>query len=198
MRRYHIPTNDRLGLVMYCNDSFLYPALVPLFIFKQENIMQITENTVVSMHYTLTDEQGQELDSSVGQEPLVFLSGAQNIIDGLDNALQGKTAGEKLEVSVAPEDGYGAVHEELIQKVPADNFQGVDDIQVGMQFMAQTPGGEQPVTVIALEDDGVMLDGNHPLAGKTLNFSVEIVDVREASAEELEHGHVHGEGGHQH
>ena len=160
--------------------------------------MQIAENTVVSMHYTLTDEQGQELDSSVGQEPLVFLSGAQNIIDGLDNALQGKTAGEKLDVAVAPEDGYGAVHEELIQKVPTENFQGVDDIQVGMQFMAQTPGGEQPVTVIGVEEDGVMLDGNHPLAGKTLNFNVEIVDVREASEEEKEHGHVHGAGGHHH
>ncbi|MEO9273877.1 peptidylprolyl isomerase [Marinomonas sp. 5E14-1] len=160
--------------------------------------MQITENTVVSMHYTLTDEQGQELDSSVGQDPLVFLSGAQNIIDGLDKALQGKAAGEKLAVSVTPEDGYGVVHQELIQKVPAENFQGVDDIQVGMQFMAQTPGGEQPVTVIGVEEDGIMLDGNHPLAGKTLNFDVEIVDVREASTEELEHGHVHGEGGHHH
>jgi len=160
--------------------------------------MQVTENAVVSMHYTLKDEQGQELDSSIGQEPLVFLSGAQNIIDGLDKSLQGKTAGDKLEVSVAPEDGYGAIHEELIQKVPTENFQGVDDIQVGMQFMAQTPGGQQPVTVIGVEEDGVMLDGNHPLAGKTLNFNVEIIDVREASAEELEHGHVHGEGGHQH
>ena len=153
--------------------------------------MQITENAVVSMHYTLTDEQGQELDSSVGQEPLVFLSGAQNIIDGLDKALQGKAA-------VEPEDGYGAVHEELIQKVPTENFQGVDDIEIGMQFMAQTPGGQQPVTVITVEDDGIMLDGNHPLAGKTLKFDVEIIEVREALAEELEHGHVHGEGGHQH
>lgn len=160
--------------------------------------MQITENAVVSMHYTLKDEQGQELDSSIGQEPLVFLSGAQNIIDGLDKSLQGKTAGDKLEVSVAPEDGYGVIHEELIQKVPTENFQGVDDIQIGMQFMAQTPGGQQPVTVIGVEEDGVMLDGNHPLAGKILNFNVEIMDVREASAEELEHGHVHGEGGHQH
>ncbi|RNF52836.1 peptidylprolyl isomerase [Marinomonas hwangdonensis] len=160
--------------------------------------MQITENTVVSMHYTLTDEQGQELDSSIGQEPLVFLSGAQNIIDGLDKALQGKAAGDKVTVSVAPEDGYGAVHEELIQKVPAENFQGVDEIAVGMQFMAQTPGGQQAVTVIGVEDDGIMLDGNHPLAGKTLNFDVEIVDVRIALAEELEHGHVHGAGGHHH
>ena len=185
-------------VAVYRNVVCLYQALVPLFIFKLENRMQITENAVVSMHYTLTDEQGQELDSSVGQEPLVFLSGAQNIIDGLDKALQGKVAGDKLAVSVEPEEGYGAVHEELIQKVPTENFQGVDDIAVGMQFMAQTPGGEQPVTVIAVEDDGIMLDGNHPLAGKTLKFDVEIVEVREALAEELEHGHVHGEGGHHH
>jgi len=150
------------------------------------------------MHYTLTDDQGQQLDSSIGQEPLVFLSGAQNIIDGLDKAIQGKVAGDKLNVEVAPADGYGEVHQELIQKVPHENFQGVDDIQVGMQFMAQTPGGQQPVTVIGVEEDGIMLDGNHPLAGKTLNFDVEIVDVREALAEELEHGHVHGEGGHHH
>lgn len=160
--------------------------------------MQITTNAVVSMHYTLTDEQGETLDSSVGQEPLVFLSGAKNIIDGLDKALQGKSTGEKITVSVSPEEGYGEVHQELIQKVPHENFQGVDDIQVGMQFMAQTPGGQQPVVVIGVEEDGVMLDGNHPLAGKTLNFDVEIMDVREASAEELEHGHVHGPGGHHH
>ncbi|MBJ7539682.1 FKBP-type peptidyl-prolyl cis-trans isomerase [Marinomonas transparens] len=160
--------------------------------------MQIAENTVVSMHYTLTDEQGETLDSSIGQDPLVFLSGAQNIIDGLDKALQGKKSGEKLTVAVSPEEGYGEIHQELIQKVPRENFQGVDDIQVGMQFMAQTPDGQQPVTVIEVEEDGVMLDGNHPLAGKMLNFDVEVLEVREASAEELEHGHVHGEGGHQH
>ncbi|RDL43976.1 peptidylprolyl isomerase [Marinomonas piezotolerans] len=160
--------------------------------------MQIAENTVVSMHYTLKDENGEVLDSSAGQEPLVFLSGAQNIIEGLDNALQGKAAGDAMQVEVSAEEGYGPVHEELIQKVPHENFQGVDSIEVGMQFMAQTPNGQQPVTVIGVEDDGVMLDGNHPLAGKSLSFEVEVVDVREASAEELEHGHVHGEGGHQH
>ncbi|MCV2403346.1 peptidylprolyl isomerase [Marinomonas sp. C2222] len=160
--------------------------------------MQISENAVVSMHYTLTDEEGQELDSSIGQEPLVFLSGAQNIIQGLDTALQGKVAGDKATVAVSPEEGYGLVHQELIQKVPTENFQGVDDIQVGMQFMAQTPGGQQPVTVIGVEEDGIMLDGNHPLAGKALNFDVEIIEVREATAEEIEHGHVHGEGGHHH
>lgn len=160
--------------------------------------MQIASNTVVSMHYTLVDEEGTELDSSIGQEPLVFLSGAQNIIEGLDKALQGKKAGDKESVSVSPEEAYGPVYPEMVQEVPRENFQGVDVIEIGMQFMAQTPGGEQPVTVIAVGDEGVTLDGNHPLAGKTLKFDVEIMDVREASQEELEHGHVHGEGGHHH
>lgn len=160
--------------------------------------MQIAPNTVVSMHYTLKDENGEVLDSSAGQEPLVFLSGAQNIIVGLDNALQGKAAGDAMQVEVTAEEGYGPIHQELIQKVPRENFQGVDSIEVGMQFMAQTPNGQQPVTVIGVEEDGIMLDGNHPLAGKSLSFEVEVVEVREASAEEVEHGHVHGEGGHHH
>lgn len=160
--------------------------------------MQIAPNTVVSMHYTLTDEGGQVLDSSAGQEPLVFLSGARNIIEGLDNAIQGKAAGDEMKVEVTPEEGYGPVHQELIQQVPRENFQGVDTIEVGMQFMAQTPNGQQPVTVIGVEEDGILLDGNHPLAGKSLSFDVEIVEVREATAEEVEHGHVHGEGGHEH
>ncbi|TPE54499.1 peptidylprolyl isomerase [Maribrevibacterium harenarium] len=160
--------------------------------------MQIAPNTVVSMHYTLTDEGGQTLDSSVGLEPLVFLSGAQNIIEGLDKALQGKVAGDTLKVEVAPDEAYGPKREELIQVVPRENFQGIDEIEVGMQFMAQTPMGQQPVMVIGVADDGIELDGNHPLAGKTLNFDVEVVSVREASAEEIQHGHVHGEGGHHH
>jgi FKBP-type peptidyl-prolyl cis-trans isomerase SlyD len=160
--------------------------------------MQITTNTVVSMHYTLTGESGEVLDSSIGQEPLVFLSGAQNIIEGLDAALQGKAIGEKVSVTVKPEEGYGPVYQEMIQEVPRENFQGVDVIEVGMQFMAQTPNGEQPVTVIAVAEEGVTLDGNHPLAGQTLSFDVEILDVRDASQEEVEHGHVHGAGGHHH
>ena len=160
--------------------------------------MQIALNTVVSMHYTLTGEDGEVLDSSEGQGPLVFLSGTNNIIEGLDKALQGKQVGDKVSVTVAPEEAYGEVYQEMIQEVPRENFQGVDEIEVGMQFMAQTPGGQQPVVVIAVADDNVTLDGNHPLAGKTLNFDVEIADVRAASQEELDHGHVHGEGGHHH
>ncbi|MCO4757572.1 MAG: peptidylprolyl isomerase [Oceanospirillaceae bacterium] len=160
--------------------------------------MQIADKTVVQINYTLKNDSGEVLDSSEGQEPLAFLCGAQNIIPGLENALLGKQVGDKLDVRVEPSEGYGEVHEEMIQKVPKENFEGVDSVEVGMQFMAQAPWGEQPVTVIKVEEDGVTLDGNHPMAGQILNFSVEVVEVREASEEEVEHGHAHGAGGHHH
>jgi FKBP-type peptidyl-prolyl cis-trans isomerase SlyD len=160
--------------------------------------MQIADKTVVSIHYTLTNALGETIDSSVGQDPLVYLQGAQNIIPGLENALAGKTVGDALQVTVEPAEGYGEIRDELIQEVDRSAFQGVDDIDVGMQFMAQTPWGEQPVTVVKVEGDQITLDGNHQLAGETLNFDVEIVEVRDATAEEVEHGHVHGPGGHHH
>ena len=160
--------------------------------------MQIADKTVVSIHYTLTNALGETIDSSVGQDPLVYIQGAQNIIPGLENALAGKTVGDALQVTVEPAEGYGEIRDELIQEVDRSAFQGVDDIDVGMQFMAQTPWGEQPVTVVKVEGDQITLDGNHQLAGETLNFDVEIVEVRDATAEEVEHGHVHGPGGHHH
>jgi FKBP-type peptidyl-prolyl cis-trans isomerase SlyD len=160
--------------------------------------MQIAENSVVTIHYTLTNSEGEVLDSSQGQEPLAYLAGASNIIPGLENALTGKQVGDKLDVTVEPEEAYGPLREELVQKVDHENFQGIDDIQVGMQFMAQAPWGEQPVTVMAVEEDGITLDGNHPLAGQTLTFAVEVMAVRSATDEELQHGHAHGEGGHHH
>jgi FKBP-type peptidyl-prolyl cis-trans isomerase SlyD len=161
--------------------------------------MTITENSSVSFHYRLTDDQGQEIDSSAGQDPLAYLHGAGNIIPGLEKALEGKSVGDHLIVDVAAEEGYGPVQEELIQEVPRSSFQGVESIEVGMQFEAQTgQGGAVPVTVTKVTDETVTVDGNHPLAGKDLNFDVTIADVREASAEELEHGHVHGPGGHSH
>lgn len=160
--------------------------------------MQIADKTVVSIHYTLTNALGETIDSSVGQNPLVYLQGAQNIIPGLENALTGKAVGDALQVTVEPAEGYGEIRDELIQEVDRSAFQGVDDIDVGMQFMAQTPWGEQPVTVVKVEGDQITLDGNHQLAGETLNFDVEVVEVREATAEEVEHGHVHGPGGHHH
>lgn len=160
--------------------------------------MQITEKTVVSIHYTLTNGEGEVLDSSNGQDPLAYLHGAGNIIPGLENALVGKAVGDSLTVTVPAEEGYGPVRDELVQDVDRSAFSGVDDIQAGMQFMAQTPWGEQPVTVVKVEGDSITLDGNHPLAGQTLTFDVEVVEIRDATEDEVEHGHAHGAGGHHH
>jgi FKBP-type peptidyl-prolyl cis-trans isomerase SlyD len=161
--------------------------------------MTIKENSAVSFHYTLTDDDGQTLDSSAGKDPLAYLHGAGNIIPGLESALAGKSVGDSMVVAVTAAEGYGEVQKELIQEVPRDAFQGVDSIEVGMQFEAQTgQGGTVPVTVTAVTDEIVTVDGNHPLAGKNLNFDVSIEDVRDATEEELEHGHVHGVGGHEH
>ena len=130
---------------------------------------------------------------------MAYLHGAGNIIPGLEKALTGKSVGDQMVVEVSAEEGYGPVQKELIQEVPRSSFQGVDSIEVGMQFEAQTgQGGAVPVTVTLVTDETVTVDGNHPLAGKDLNFDVTIADVREATAEELEHGHIHGPGGHNH
>lgn len=154
--------------------------------------MKIADNLAVSIHYTLTDDDGKKLDSSHDRnEPLAYLHGKGHIIPGLENALLDKEAGEKLKVDVEPSEGYGERSEDLIQQVPSDAFEGVDNIEPGMQFQAQTEGGPRLITVTSVEGDNVTVDANHPLAGNRLHFDVEIVDVREASAEELEHGHVH-------
>jgi FKBP-type peptidyl-prolyl cis-trans isomerase SlyD len=160
--------------------------------------MQIAENTVVSFHYTLTDDQGQVLDSSQGREPLVYLQGVGQIVPGLEKAMEGRKIGDQFKVDVVPEEGYGVRHAELVQEVPREAFQGVEDIQPGMQFQGRGPQGVINVTVTKVEDDKVHIDGNHPLAGQALHFDVEVTDVRAASEEELSHGHVHGEGGHHH
>jgi len=161
--------------------------------------MQIAQNSVVSIHYTLTNDGGDVIDSSAGSEPLVYLHGAGNIIPGLENPLVGKAAGDTLQVRVAPVDGYGEVDINLIQQVPTAMFQGSDTIEPGMTFQAQDQSGYiQRVTVTAVNDNTVTIDANHPLAGQHLNFDVTVVDVRAASQEELDHGHVHGAGGHHH
>ena len=160
--------------------------------------MQVAENSVVLIHYTLTNDQGEVLDSSSGGEPLAYLHGSGNIIPGLEKALEGKQAGDKLVVKVAPADGYGERNDALIQQVPKRAFQGVAQIQPGMSFTAQSSQGPMQVTVTAVAGDMVTVDGNHPLAGETLNFDVEVTEVRKATLEELSHGHVHGPGGHQH
>lgn len=160
--------------------------------------MQIAVRTVASFHYTLTDEAGTVLDSSVGHEPLTYLHGAGNIVPGLEKAMTGHRAGDKFDVVVAPEEGYGLPNDLLIQVVPREAFQGVGEVEVGMRFQAHTPQGPISVVIAKVEGDQVTVDGNHPLAGKSLHFSIEVTDVREASLEEVMHGHVHGEGGHQH
>lgn len=161
--------------------------------------MQIASNSVVSIHYTLTGDDGNIIDSSAGNEPLVYLHGAGNIIPGLENALVGKSAGDALTVRVVPAEGYGEVVMDLIQQVPREMFQGTDSIEPGMTFQAQDQSGYvQHVTVTAVNDSTVTIDANHPLAGQHLNFDVTIVAVRQASQEELDHGHVHGPGGHHH
>lgn len=162
--------------------------------------MQIADNKVVAFHYTLTNEAGQTIDSShQREEPLTYLHGHGNIIPGLEKALVGKESGDKLTVTVSPEEGYGERQEGMVQEVPTSAFEGADDnLQAGMQFQAQTEAGPRIFTITAVEGDQVTVDGNHPLAGETLNFDVEITEVRDATEEEQQHGHVHGPEGDEH
>ncbi len=159
----------------------------------------IEKNSAVYFHYTLTDEQGTLLDQSTKGHPLAYLHGHGNIIHGLEKALEGKSAGEQFVVTIEPKDAYGEYQAEAVQEVPRENFQGVDNIEAGMQFQSQTPdGGVMLVTVKEVTESIVTVDANHPLAGKTLTFDVEIVEVRSATEEELAHGHIHGVGGVEH
>jgi len=152
---------------------------------------EIAENTVVAMHYTLKDDQGQVIDSSEGQDPLTYLQGAGNIIPGLEAALVGKGEGEALDVRIDPKDGYGDKVEELVQTVNRSVFEGVESVEPGMVFQAESPDGNaQRIHVVAVDGDEVTIDANHPLAGVALNFSVNVEKVREATPEELEHGQV--------
>jgi FKBP-type peptidyl-prolyl cis-trans isomerase SlyD len=160
--------------------------------------MQIAKNTVVSIDYTLTDDSGEVIDSSKGQEPLAYLHGAGNIIPGLEEALEGKQAGEQVKVAVPPEKGYGLRNESMTQQVPRNMFDTEQEIKPGMRFHAESEHGTHTVTVTAVDKENVTVDGNHPLAGKVLNFDVNIVEVRAATDEELSHGHVHGPHGHHH
>ncbi|MFA5922494.1 MAG: peptidylprolyl isomerase [Methylococcaceae bacterium] len=158
--------------------------------------MQVADNMAVSIHYTLTNDDGEVLDSSIGDEALVYLHGGGNIIPGLEKALHGKVAGDKFNVRIAPEDAYGELMEEMVQVISRDMFEGIDNIEVGMQFHADVSSGSGVVTVVNIEDDDITIDGNHPLAGLALTFDVEVIDVRAATEEEAAHGHIHGAGCH--
>jgi len=156
--------------------------------------MKNTENPVVTIHYTLTNKAGEQLDSSIGAEPLTYIHGAGNIIPGLEDALSETSVGDKLKVTIEAADAYGERNEEQIQTVPREMFQGIDKIEVGMQFQADSNTGPAIVTITGVEGNEVTIDGNHPLAGEQLTFDVEVMDIRPATETEMEHGHIHGAG----
>ncbi|WP_199609584.1 FKBP-type peptidyl-prolyl cis-trans isomerase [Flocculibacter collagenilyticus] len=156
--------------------------------------MNISKDKVVTMHYSVMDKEENVIDSSHDHEPLAFIQGQQFLIPGLENALEGHKAGDTFSVNVDAKEAYGERHDGFVQTVDKNMF-GENEIEVGMQFRATTDDGEQTVIVVDVQDDKITVDGNHPLAGVDLVFDVEIIDVRDATAEELQHGHVHGEGG---
>lgn len=151
----------------------------------------IGDNCVVSIHYTLTGDDGAVIDSSREGEPLVYLHGANNIIPGLEKELVGKMTGASLKVSVAPDEGYGEHSADAVHVVPRSAFEGVEDVQPGMQFQTEGPQGVQMITVTGVDGDDITIDANHPLAGQTLHFDVTVEGVRDATQEELDHGHAH-------
>jgi len=156
--------------------------------------MNISKHKVAAIHYKLTDNDGKVLDSSEGREPLYYIQGIGNLIPGMEEGLEGKKQGDKFNIKVSPEKGYGVKDDNQIQKVPRSAFGGTE-VKKGMQF--QTNQG-QIVTVTDVGLNDITVDANHPLAGVELNFDVEVMNVREATADELSHGHVHGSGGHHH
>lgn len=161
--------------------------------------MTIAQHKVVSIHYKVVDvASGETIDSSEGGAPMTYLHGAQNIIPGLEAALEGKQVGDEFEVTIEAADAYGEYSEDRVQQVPREAFTGVEQIEPGMAFTAQTAQGPINLIVTGVEEDIITVDANHPLAGKSLAFSVSVATVRDASEEELSHGHVHGEGGHHH
>ena len=160
--------------------------------------MQIAERTVASFHYTLTSPDGQVIDSSRGREPLPYLHGVGQIVPGLEKAMAGRVAGDTFRLVVPPAVGYGESNPKMLQAVPRAAFPQDIEIQPGMQFEAQGPMGPITVVVREIAEDSITIDANHPLAGMPLHFDIEIVEVREASVEEVLHGHVHGPGGHHH
>jgi FKBP-type peptidyl-prolyl cis-trans isomerase SlyD len=158
--------------------------------------MKITRDKVVSLHYTLRNDSGDTIDSSTGGEPLAYLHGTGSILPGLENALEGREPGEKISVRLPAKEGYGERNDALVQVVPRKALATIGKIKVGTRFQANVQGGARVMTITAVEQEEITIDANHPLAGVDLNFEVEVVDVRDATAEELAHGHVHGAGGH--
>lgn len=160
--------------------------------------MKISKNSVVSIQYTLTDDQNAVLDRSTAQDPLVYLHGTGSLIPGLEQVLEGRVAGDKLQVTVKPEDGYGVRDDNMLQNLKKSEFPKEEEIEVGMRFQVSSEDGPMVLTVVEIKDEEVIVDANHPLAGVTLHFDVEVGSVREATENELSHGHAHGPDDHHH
>ncbi len=161
--------------------------------------MTIAQHKVVTIHYKVCDSESDEvIDSSENAEPMTYLHGAQNIIPGLEQALEGKAVGDELEVVVEAANAYGERSDDRIQQVPMEAFQGMEKVEPGMAVTAQTDQGQINLVITEVNGDMVTVDANHPLAGKSLKFEVTVEEVRDASEEEITHGHVHGPGGHEH
>ena len=157
--------------------------------------MKIEKGSVVRMHYTLRDEGGTTIESSGGREPLTYLHGFGHLISGLEKTLEGAQPGLRTSVTVLPQDAYGEKDPQAVIRAPREDFPEGLTLEPGVEVQADTPDGPITFTVIAIEGNEAVLDANHPLAGKTLTFDVEILDVRKATADEVAHGHVHGPGG---
>lgn len=162
--------------------------------------MTIQKDKVVTMHYHLTNtDDGQVLDSSRGSDPLTYLHGTGSLIPGLEQELSGLDVGATKTVQVAAADAYGEYDDNMVQTLPREEFAGIDNLEVGMRLQAQDQNGNTfSVHVRQIGGNHVVIDGNHPLAGMPLTFEIEIVAVRDATAEELQHGHAHGEEGNHH
>ena len=160
--------------------------------------MKIAKQCVVAFHFTLKDDQGKVLETSSGNEPLVYMHGTKSIIPGLEEALEGKSSGAKLQVTLPPEKAYGVRDERLIQRLPKKEFPNPERLKIGMQFRVDGDSGPLVLTITELNGAEVVVDGNPELAGMTLQFEIEVQEVRAATAEELAHGHAHGPGGHHH
>lgn len=160
--------------------------------------MKVEKNKVVAIHYTLKDDAGNVLDSSEGKDPLAYIQGVGQLIPGLETQLEGKEKGSKVAATVLPADSYGDYRDDMVFVVGKDGFQGTEELAVGMQVEVELDQGKSIAIVSKIEGENVSLDLNHPLAGQTLHFDVDLMDVRDATEEELSHGHVHGPGGHQH
>jgi FKBP-type peptidyl-prolyl cis-trans isomerase SlyD len=158
--------------------------------------MQISNNTAVTIHYTLTNDAGEKLDSTEGGDPMVYLHGSGSLIPGLEKALINKSSGDKVSIRLEAVDAYGEFTQDMIQVVSKEMFDGVGQLEVGMKFRTGATSGSGIVTILGIDGDDVTIDGNHPLAGEALNFDVEIVNVRLATKDEISHGHVHGAGCH--